>query len=174
MKKEPLTISVKLDERTFRRFGVFDTLIRRQHLLRPLAFAAVFLFAGLLVALSGNNGARLLAVVLYLAGIGLPLNYIRTFLSQLNRQAELQKLGDGRYVYTVVLSAEEIRFRSEGKEETQSLPYRRAHAAYRKKDCIYLYVTPERAFLLPAASEGPSQEEIWALLQKKMGDRCHG
>ena len=52
------------------------------------------------------------------------------------------------------------------------LSWKAVQAAFRAKDCIYLYVNAARAFLLPDGQGNAPAEEIWDYLVKHMGDRC--
>ena len=46
-------------------------------------------------------------------------------------------------------------------------------AAFRRRDCFYLYVSPVRAYLLPSGQADAPDDAVWACLQAHMGDKCH-
>ena len=50
--KETITIPVRLDEKTFRRFARFDAFLLRRRLAKPAVFAAIFLAFSLVAFLS--------------------------------------------------------------------------------------------------------------------------
>ena len=100
---EMITIPVKLDEKTFRRFAYFDMFILRKKWIRPVVFFLImtaFAFAALLIR---KEQSGMIAAVLLVIGIGLPLVYAGSFLSQVNMQAVSRKLKPARCVYTVTL-----------------------------------------------------------------------
>jgi len=53
-----------------------------------------------------------------------------------------------------------------------ALKWSQMAAAYRAKGCIYLYVNPARAFLLPDGQADVSDDELWEYLVKHMGEKC--
>ena len=58
--------------------------------------------------------------------------------------------------------------RNENEEATYQ--WEKAYHAYRNYDAIYLYITSERAFILP--SEKSEQDKAWDLISKRMTDKC--
>lgn len=173
---EKITIPVKLDEKTFKRFARFDMFILRKKWLRPAVFfliMTVFAFAALLVR---KEQSGMIAAVLLVIGIGLPLVYAGSFFSQVNMQAVSRKLKPARYVYTVILGEEGVTAKDNGKnEETPVIPWEKVQKAFRKKECIYLYVAAAKAFLLPAGQADVPDGEVWEFLKEHLGsDKCIG
>ena len=74
-----ITVPVKLDARTFRRFSFFDTFVLRKRWIRPAAFAAILFAFALVALLSRKPQSGLIAAVLLVVGLGLPLVYVGTF-----------------------------------------------------------------------------------------------
>lgn len=176
MKYTDITVSVKMDEKTFKRFAVFDMFILRKKWIRPVAFfllMAAFAVAALLI---GKEQSGMIAAVLLVVGLGLPIVYAGTFLSQVNMQAAAQKLKPAREVYKVKLLEEGISVENSRKEEgTLEMTWDRIARAFRKKGCIYLYVTPGKAFLLPAKQADAPDHEVWAFIREHLGeDKCKG
>ena len=176
MKYTDITVKVKLDEKIFKRFAVFDMFILRKKWIRPVAFfllMAAFAAAALVI---GKEQSGMIAAVLLVVGTGLPIVYAGTFLSQVNMQAAAQKLKPAREVYTVTLREEGIAAENSRKEEgTQEITWEQAVRAFRRKGCIYLYVAPGRAFLLPAKQADAPDHEVWAFIREHLGeDKCKG
>ena len=169
-----ITIPVKLDEKTFRRFARFDMLRLRKRWVRPLVFALILCAFAVVALLTRLPQSGMIAAVLLVVGLGLPIVYIGMFLSQVNMQATRWKLGEGRSVYTVVLTEEGFRVTSDRKQEdTGLIPWDQAAQAFRRKDCIYLYATPAKAFLLPASQADAPDDEVWNRIQKGLGsEKC--
>ncbi|MBR1559158.1 MAG: hypothetical protein IJ646_02845 [Clostridia bacterium] len=168
-----ITVPVKLDAKTFRRFSFFDTFVLRKRWIRPAAFAAI-LFAFAAVALiSRKPQSGLIAAVLLVVGLGLPLVYVGTFLSQVNLQAA--KLDPPRRVYTVGLTFDGVRVANDQrKEDAQFVKWADVPAAFRRKGCVYLYVAPARAYLIPDGQANTDDEAVWSYLHEHMGERCKG
>ena len=99
-----ISIPVKLDEKTFRRFARFDMLILRKKWVRPAVFSAILIAFAIIALLTRKEQSGMIAAVLLAVGIGLPLVYIGTFLSQVNMQAVRAGLKPARSVYTLTLS----------------------------------------------------------------------
>ena len=60
-------------------------------------------------------------------------------------------------------------------EEPQEVSWNSIHRAYRKKGCIYLYVTPSKAFLLPSKQADAPDHEVWDFIRKRLGEeKCKG
>lgn len=173
MKRTEYTIPVKLDARAFRRFSYFDTLRLRRRWVRPALFALILIAFAAIALVSRREQSGMIAAVLLAVGLGLPLVYFGTFLSQVNLQAERFKLDKPRLVYTVVLNADGVGVTNHQRQEAPvHLPWKEVQAAFRVKGCIYLYVNAARAFLLPDGQAGVEPEEVWAYLEKHMGERC--
>ena len=104
-----ITVSAKLDEKTFKRFARFDMFILRKKWIRPAVFSLILVAFAFIALLLRKEQSGLIAAVLLVVGIGLPLVYIGTFLSQVNMQAARAKLKPARPVYTVTMRDEGVR-----------------------------------------------------------------
>ena len=169
-----ITVRVKLDEKTFKRFARFDMFTLRKKWVRPAVFSLIlvaFAFAALMLR---KEQSGMIAAVLLAVGIGLPVVYIGTFLSQVNMQAERQKLKPARSVYTVTLREAGITVENNHKkEDLLELEWSSVRKAYKRKGCIYLYVAAARAFLLPDGQADAPDGEVWRFLQEHLGTgRC--
>lgn len=173
----PITIPVKVDAKTFRNFAVFDMLIRKKRWKSPAIFAAIFLcFAAICFSMHGRaEQAVLLGGVLTGVAIVLPAVYFITFFHSISLQAKSMKLQKPQHAYTVELTdaADGIRVIS-AKDASVSVNHQwnAVHAVYRADGCIYLFVSPAQAFLLPdgqaTVSDGQealSAEELWEVLK---------
>jgi hypothetical protein len=173
MNRTEYTIPVRLDAKTFRRFSWFDTLRLRKRWVRPTIFALILIAFAVVALLSRREQSGLVAAVLLVVGLGLPLVYFGTFLSSVNMQVARHRLDKPRRVYTVVLNADGVQVTNDQIAEAPvRLSWKEIQAAFRTKDCIYLYVNAARAFLLPDGQGSAPAEEMWDYLVKHMGDRC--
>lgn len=173
MSAHEIVVPVRLDARTFRRFSRFDMFRLRKRWVRPAVFAAILVGFAAIALLSRRPEAGLIAAVLLAVGLGLPLVYVGTFLSQVNLQAERQKLDPPRRVYTVRLDFDGVRATNDRqKEDAQAVKWADVPAAYRAKGCVYLYVSPARAYLLPDGQASVSDEALWAYLEARLGGKC--
>ena len=170
---ETITIPVKLDEKTFKRFARFDMFILRKKWIRPAVFFLImtaFAFAALLI---GREQSGMIAAVLLVIGLGLPLVYFGSFFAQVNVQVERHKLDPPRRVYTVRLSREGVNVVNDQKDEPPlDVPWKDVQAAFRAKGCVYLYVNAARAFLLPDGQADADPAALWALIEKHMGAKA--
>ena len=174
MSNTQITVPVRLDAKTFKRFSRFDTFVLRRRWVRPAAFALILLAFALVALLSGKAQSGLIAAVLLAVGLGLPLVYVGTFLSQVTLQAQLFNLATPRLVYTVTLDFDGVHVVNHlKKEDAQTVKWADARAAYRKRGCFYLYLSPVRACLLPFGQADAPDDAVWAYLQRHMGEKCH-
>ena len=176
LKYTDITVHVKMDEKTFKRFARFDMFVLRKKWIRPAVFALIMIAFAVAALLIRKEQSGMIAAVLLAVGIGLPLVYIGTFLSQVNMQAARAKLKPARPVYTVTLREEGVRIVNDQKEEEpQEAEWSSIQKAFRQKGCIYLYVTAQKAFLLPSKQADAPDHEVWAFIREHLGEgKCKG
>ena len=164
-----MKVEVRLNEADFFRFSVFNAFSRNQLWLRPAVFAAILSgCAGVCFALHDRRGAVLLGAVLLLVALGLPAAWLLSFFLSLRRQAQEQKLAAKKYVYTVELHDSEAGISVDnGRENTVFLWEQLLHA-YRRPYAVYLYVTPQRAFLIPDRCVPGGADALWALMERRL------
>ncbi len=169
-----IVIPVKLDEKTFRRFARFDMFSLRKKWVRPLAFSLILIVFAFIALLARKEQSGMIAAVLLAVGIGLPVVYVGTFLSQVNVQAVQRKLKPARSVYTVTLREEGIRVENDQrKEDPLEMEWASVQRAFRRKGCIYLYVSSTKAFLLPDGQADVPDAEVWDYLSAHLGkEKC--
>lgn len=169
-----IVIPVKLDEKTFRRFARFDMFSLRKKWVRPLAFSLILIVFAFIALLARKEQSGMIAAVLLAVGVGLPVVYVGTFLSQVNVQAVQRKLKPARSVYTVTLREEGIRVENDQrKEDPLEMEWASVQRAFRRKGCIYLYVSAAKAFLLPDGQADVPDAEVWDYLSAHLGkEKC--
>lgn len=168
-----ITVPVKLDERTFKRFSRFDMFRLRKRWVRPVVFALILIAFAAVALLSRREQAGMIAAVLLVVGLGLPLVWFGTFFSQVNVQAAQRNLGKGRAVYTVRLDFDGVTVTNQLREEPPVVvKWKDVQAAFRVKGCVYLYVSPVRAFLLPDGQADAGDETLWGYIAEHMGGKA--
>ena len=172
--RQSIVISVRLDEKTFRRFARFDMLRLRKRWVKPALFALILCAFAFVALISRKPESGMIAAVLLAVGLGLPIVYVGMFLSQVNLQADKWKLGKGRPVYTVTLRSRDFTVVSDQKAgETVTVDWKDAAQAFRMPGCIYLYASPAKAFLLPDGQADAPDQEVWAIIMTHLGaDKC--
>ena len=160
-----LTIVCLIDRKTFVRFAVFDSLIRKKGWRNPLLFALI-LSAFAAICFAGrktHTQAVLLGGVLLGVGLLLPLVWLGMFFVSVRRQAKRLGLSKDRAQYFVTLSPEKIHV--EKGKEAADFDWAEVPLACRDRGCIYLYVSPTRAFLLPDCTDS---ERAWTLISEML------
>ena len=166
-----IVVSVKLDEKTYKRFVRFDTFVLRKKWIRPAVFSLVLIAAALIVLFTRKEQSGIIAAILLAAGIALPLVCIGTFLLRVNRQAARVRLKPDQLLYTVTMRNEGVRIVNDRNEkDPQEVSWDSIHQAFRKDGCIYLYVTPYKAFLLPSKQADAPDHEVWDFIRKRLGE----
>lgn len=168
--EKAIVIPVRLDEKTFKRFACFDMFVLRKKWIRPLVFSLILIAFSLVALFTRKAQSGLIAAVLLSVGLGLPVVYFGSFLSQVNMQAVRLKLKPARRVYTVTLRETGILVENnQKKEDPLEMEWSSLRCAFRKKGCIYLYVTAAKAFLIPDGQAGVPDREVWAYLLARLG-----
>lgn len=171
--RQEITVRVRLDAKTFRRFCRFDALRLRKKWARPVVFALILVAFAFVALLARREQSGMIAAVLLVIGLGLPLVYFGSFFAQVNVQVERHKLDPPRRVYTVRLSREGVNVVNDQKDEPPlDVPWKDVQAAFRAKGCVYLYVNAARAFLLPDGQADADPAALWALIEKHMGAKA--
>lgn len=159
-----MKVQVRLSRRDFVRFSLFDAFSLKKGWLRPALFAAILgAAAGVCFALRDRQGAVLLGTVLLAVALGLPAAWFLSFFLSVRRQAEDQGLGGGKYVYTLELGGKELAV--DNGRERAAYPWGQIWRVYRRPDAAYLYVTPQRAFLIPYACVQEGEQSLWRRLE---------
>ena len=165
-----MKIPVTLTEEVFRRFTVFDVLKRRKAWRPPVTFALIMgVSAAICYWMNHVDGAVLLGNVLLTIGLGMPIVYFTTFFFSLRKEVLKHGLSRPQLVYTLELTQKNdggIAIHNE--KENVSYHWRQVFHVYRDTIATYLYMTPDRGFILPhtCIEEGP--DELWKLIEKKI------
>lgn len=168
--EKTIVIPVRLDEKTFKRFARFDMFSLRKKWIRPVVFSIILIAFALAALLTRKEQSGMIAAVLLAVGIGLPVVYVGSFFSQVNLQALQRKLKPARNVYTVTLQESGILVvNNQRQEDPLEMEWASIQKAFRKKGCIYLYVTAAKAFLLPDGQANVPDEEVWHYLTVHLG-----
>lgn len=167
-----MRVDVILDKQTFRRFTVFNILKRLKLYKAPMIFSSILCISAIIsLAMYNIDGAMLLAIVLLIVGLGTPVVYFTTFFRSLKKQIAVQNLLTPRYVYTVTLLDEDLGILVKNEKEEASFNWSKAFFAYLDKNCIYLFITKDRAFLIPLALIKEDKDDYWALILKRLGEK---
>lgn len=150
MRASNVQYKVRMDQKTFRAFAAYDTFRLKKHARLPVIFLLIMAaFAAVAIA-SGKPQSWLIAGVLLLVGLGMPAMYAFTFFSQVKKQGQALKLDAPRLVYTVTLAEGHILIHNElRKEEDVRLKWDQLYRVIIRRDCVYLYAVPQKAFVLP-------------------------
>ena len=172
--EKEIVIPVKLDEKTFRRFARFDMFFLRKRWIRPAVFSLILIGFAVVALLTRKAQSGMISAILLAVGLGLPIVYFGSFPSDVNLQAVHQRLKPARNVYTVILRESGIRVENnQKKEDPLEMDWPVIRQAFRRKGCIYLYITVARAFLLPDGQANVSDQEVWQYLLSHLGaEKC--
>lgn len=169
-----MKVEVYLNERVFRRFTMFDLLKRRKQWRSPVLFTGILtVCACVCFAFHSKDGAVLLGIVLLAVGVGMSLIYALNFLLSLNRKIADLHLKTPQYVYTLLLTSEPEGIHADNAAEHAVYSWKQVYHAYRDTDATYLYMTPNRAFLLPHDCVKEGADALWKLLRENLtSDQC--
>lgn len=169
---ESIQIDVRLEAGVFRRFALRDAFIHKRRWTSPVSFMVILLgFAVAAFVMKDRDQSALIGTVLTAIAVGLPVVYFFTFLSSVNKNIKSLGLEAPRLVYSLTLSAQKngiLVHNHLRKEDDLTLEWAAVYGAIRVRGCIYFYVTPARAFLLPDGQATASPDELWAFLCAQM------
>lgn len=164
-----MTIEVLLTEEIFRRFTLFDMMHRKKVWRSPAIFAGILSVSAVICFLMNHvKGAVMLGSVLLIVGLGLPLVYFTNFGASLKQQILSLGLKRPQKVYTLCLTEKSNGIGVSNEKEQADYMWKHVHHVYRDQIATYLYMTADRAFILPhtCIEEGP--DALWQLIEKKV------
>ena len=170
MDHKSVRIQVVVDAKIFHQFVVFDNLIRKRGLASPAIFACILCVFALVCHLFLENGTGLGNFLLFV-GLGLPAFQIWRFFRSIQRQIKIYGLETPKTVYSLHFSEvpEGIAVSNHGLgDEVLRYAWKHIHKVYRLDGCSYLYVLPEKAFLLPDGQAEEGTEALWQLLTEML------
>ena len=160
-------IQVRLDEMEFMKFSWFDALRCKKIWRRPALFASILGTAAVVCfVLHERRGAVLLGSMLLVVALGLPAAYFLSFFLSLRKQSA--KLAGGKYVYTLEMYDDARGFAVDNGNEHTSYPWEQVFHIYRDEAASYLYITPQRAFLIPHDCVKDGGDGLWALVGRQI------
>lgn len=166
MRDETIQYRVRIDQKTFRSFALFDTFREKKHARLPAIFCLIMAAFAVVAILSGRPQRWLIAGVLLVVGMGMPALYAGTFLLQVGKQGKALGLKTPRPAYTVTLTKDAIRIHNDLKAEAdQSLEWGQIYRVIRRKGCFYLYAVPQKAFILPDRDADCAASEAIAFMR---------
>jgi len=168
-----MTIAVWLSEQNFRNFLIFNILKRLKLYKSPVIFASILTTSAIISFIMHSvQGAVFLGVVLLLVGLGVPIVYFTSFFSSLKKQVKQQNLDPPRLVYTLQFDESSDVLEVTNDKEKAAYQWKDVFHAYYERDGIYLFITQDRAFLLPFEVLKDSSE-VWNLIEAKLSEaRC--
>lgn len=152
-----------------------ETMTRRRKVWHAPAIWAGILCgsAAICFIMSHIRGAVLLGWVLTLAGLGLPMSYFASFASSLKQQILSQGLKRPKNVYTLVLADNAKGISVSNETEHADYPWKKIHHIYRDLTATYLFITKDRAFILPHQCIEEGEDALWDLISRKVdSSRC--
>lgn len=169
-----MKIEVLLTGEVFRRFTLFDIFKRRKMWRAPAIWAAILCGSAIVCFIMNHvRGAVLLGGVLMFVGLGLPLSYFASFSASIKSQILRMGLSRPQHVYTLVLTQKASGISVSNEKEQADYEWKMVHHVYRDVLATYLFMTKERAFILPHSCIEEGDDELWKLITKKVpAERC--
>lgn len=161
VQQEGLLFPSMIDQKDFLRFALFDTFRIKKRWKTPVLFACIMsASAAVCFALRhSREQASLLGGVLLGIGLILPIVWYLLFLSSIRNEARKLGLSKVKAAYSLLLRDDGVTVMREN--EKAEYAWKDIHMAWRVKGCIYLYVLPTRAFLMPKLDES---DEAWEII----------
>ena len=167
-----IDIRVKLTEETFRKFCIFDMFRHQQRWLLPVLISMGLLTAALAILLFLPDQPGTIPGLLTGLGLAVPMLFFGLNLIQIHVQIAVHQLKKPKIIYTLRLNEEGVLVSNNQENDSfVILPWQQLGPAYQRKDCVYLYVNPRRALLLPDGQASIPDKEMWAYIKNHLGER---
>lgn len=175
MSGESVTVNVVIDDKIFYRFSMFESFRRRKAYLTPLIFALILTISAIIFLVLGGT---LPGTVLLIIGFVLPAYRISRILRAISAQIKILDLKNPKTVYSLCLTEVsngiEVTNHGDG-DDPLIYEWSSVFGAYRVRGCVYLYVLPEKAYLLPDGQAVEGTASLLLMLSKKLPpDKLHG
>lgn len=171
MSTETVQYHVLMDQRTFRNFAAFDTFILKKRARLPIIFFLIMAAFATVAFVSGRPQSGLLGAVLLIVGLGMPVMYALTFLSQVKKKGQALKLDKPKPVYTLTLTDSTIHIHNDLRaEEDVELKWNQLYRVIRRRDCYYMYAVPQKAFILPDSCADCGKERARAFMEARLSE----
>lgn len=156
-----ITFVSKISPLCFIRFGFFDSYRLRKKWKMPLLVTGGFLALALLarVCTGRLSGAETWMNIALVIAAAIPVMNVSAFWGGLLNQIGKHQLSRHTTNYLVVLGPKGVGIIH--KTEHAHCSWEHVYRIYRVPGCIYLYVSADRAFLLPDAE---NTEDAWAMI----------
>lgn len=169
-----ITVHAVLDAETFRKFSIFEGLFRKGNLTAPILFASILSISGIVCLLFGGV---ILGIILLIIGLGFPGLFVRNFFHSINTQVKYLNLENPKPIYTLSFSESPdgivVTNHGQGNEPLQ-YEWKSLYNVYRVQGCIYLYVLPDKAYLLPDGQADDSTDALWQFICDMLpADKLH-
>ena len=158
----------KITDSDFRRFSIYNGLIRNHSALKIALFAVLRCRFGWC---NYHAGMPLLCLSFVIPGLLLPFVYLFRYLSSVKKQIAVLNLSkEPREAYTVGFTNRGLWIHRG--DENVTLDWERLDSAVSSKDATYLYYMKNRALILPDSTITLSDiVSFKTLLSEKMGHR---
>ena len=164
-----MKVEVRLNEKDFMRFSWFDAFRHKKAWRRPALFAAILgAAATICFVLHNRDGAVLLGCMLLVVALGLPAAWFLSFYLSLRRQARDAGLSGGKYAYTLELYDDGRGIVVDNGNERAAYSWEQVFHIYRNETASYLYITPQRAFLIPHDCVKGRGDSLWKLVGQQL------
>jgi len=175
MSNESVTVNVVMNDKIFYKFSKFESFRRRKAYLTPLIFATILTVSAIIFLFMGG---ALPGAVLLFVGLGLPAYRISRILRAINAQIRILDLRNPKTVYSLhftdISNGIEVTNHGEG-DDPLRYEWSSIFGVYRVKRCIYLYVLPEKAYLLPDGQTAEGTDALLRMLVKMLPpEKLHG
>lgn len=171
MRPDTIVTTSRIDKSLFCHFAVFDAMVLHKRFRSPAIFLGIMgFFACICYTQIGKaEQAALLGNVLLGVGLVLPIVYFGHFYMDLRNQSKKLKLDTPRHVYTLTMTdaPDGITIVTPtGQGGTLRVHWANIFRVYRVKDCIYFYISPRQAFLIPNDQSNVETDELWKFFEE--------
>lgn len=161
----PIELTSHIRRSDFIRFGIFHRFLAERRYMTFLLLSLTMIGFGIYSLFTSREGY---GIFLFLMAVFLPVVSYFGFRFTLKRQAAKMNLSEENppSYYSATLSEDEILIKNS--KESTVLPWDHVRTVYLFPDCLYLYISINKAFVFPFSKTDDALQE---LLQRKLGRR---
>lgn len=167
-----ITSKVFIDEKSFRRFAVFENLYKKHTWIYLILFFILMTTLSIVYFLIQNsvNHSTFLAYVIIFIAITFPLIYLALLLNIIKTEtAKLNIKENPKYLYTIELLNKDdgIKFQTEDNGKLV-MSWSQIRKAYRVSNDIYLYFSSKQVFILPENQLKENSDTAWEIVTEML------
>lgn len=163
------TVSCNVDEKTFMRFALVDTYRLKKYWRGQLGLSLLVFIPAILCFIMADRKPHfpLLGGIFAVVGLLIPVFFFLVFKAAVQKRMKKFSLSRKNVLYRLTFGENGVTVYADGKKAECTWDF--VSEAYRDRECIYLYLRNEKAYLLPQYN---GDDGTWQILTQHLGEKA--